>query len=148
LLLEVRWTAELLRWLLVAVGAIALALAAIGIWEYAARHLVLNQDLRAENALHVYYRVNSLFRDPNIFGRYLALAIVAIGGYLAWESRRRWAVATAAVIAVLLVALAFTFSLTSFAALLAGLVVIVWAQFGTRPAAATLAAMALAGVAV
>jgi putative inorganic carbon (HCO3(-)) transporter len=148
LLLEVRWTAELLRRLLVAVGAIALALAAIGIGEYATRHLLLNQDLRAENALHIYYRVNSLFRDPNIFGRYLALAIVALGGYLAWESRRRWALATAAASGVLLLALAFTFSLTSFAALLAGLVVIVWARFGTRRAAATVAAMALAGIAI
>jgi O-Antigen ligase len=145
-LLEVRWSEALVRSLLVAVGAIALVLAAIGILEYATRHLILNQDLRAENALHIYYRVNSLFRDPNIFGRYLALAIVALGGYLAWEIRRRWALATAGVIGFLLVALAFTFSLTSFAALLAGLLVIVWAVWGTRPAAATLAAMAVVAI--
>ncbi len=145
-LLEVRWSEALIRSLLVAVGAIALVLAAIGIFEYGTRHLILNQDLRGENALHIYYRVNSLFRDPNIFGRYLALAIVALGGYLAWEIRRRWALATAGVVGVLLLALAFTFSLTSFAALLAGLLVIVWAVWGTRLAAATLAAMAVVGI--
>jgi hypothetical protein len=147
-LLEVRWSEALVRSLLIAVGAIALVLAAIGIFEYATRHLILNQDLRAENALHIYYRVNSLFRDPNIFGRYLALAIVALGGYLAWEVRRPWALATGGAIAVLLLALAFTFSLTSFAALLAGLLVIVWAVFGARPAAATAAALAVVGVVV
>ena len=148
LLLDVRWTAELVRAVLVAVGAVALALALIGIWEYATRHLILNQDLRAENALHVYFRVNSLFRDPNIFGRYLALAIVALGGALAWERRRRPALAIVAVAAIVLVALAFTFSLTSFAALLAGLLVVVWARFGTRPAAATVAVAGIAAIAI
>jgi hypothetical protein len=148
LLLEVHWSEALLRSSLIAIGTISLVLALVGIGEYATRHLILNQDLRAEDALHIYYRVNSLFRDPNIFGRYLALAIVALGGYLAWERRRGWAFATAAAIAVMLVALAFTFSLSSFAALLAGLLVLVWARFGTRPAVATLAAMAIAGVAL
>lgn len=147
LLLEVEWSRELLRRLLLAVAAISALLAAIGISEYATRELILNQDLRAENAIHVYFRVNSLFRDPNIFGRYLALAIVAMGGYMAWERRRSWAIAAATVSALLLVALAFTFSLTSFAALLAGLLAIVWARFGTRPAAATVAVVAVGAAA-
>jgi O-antigen ligase len=122
-----------------------LLLAAIGIGEYAVRGLILNQDLRAENAIHIYFRVNALFRDPNIFGRYLALAIVALAAYLAWE--RRWAAALAASTGagVLLVALAFSFSLTSFAALLVGLVVLAWARLGVRAAAVAVGSMALCG---
>ncbi len=28
------------------------------------------------NEFHIYFRVNSVFWDPNVYGRYLALAIV------------------------------------------------------------------------
>jgi putative inorganic carbon (hco3(-)) transporter len=146
LLLEVRWTRRLLREALTAVIAISLVLAAIGIVEFANRGLILNQDLRAENALHIYFRVNSLFRDPNIFGRYLALALVAIAATLAYESERRRAVALMAAAAMLLVALAFSFSLTSVAALIAGLLVLVWARFGLWPAAGALGVLVVAGV--
>jgi len=147
LLLEVRWSRGLVRRLLIAITAAMLVLAAIGIGEYAIRRLILNQDLRAENAIHVYFRVNSLFRDPNIFGRYLALGIVALAAYLAWERRLAPTLAAAASAGVLLLALAFSFSLTSFAALLAGLLVLAWARFGLRAAAAAVGAMAVcAGV--
>lgn len=147
LLLEVQWTRQLLARALVVVGAMTMVLALIGIGEYFARHLILNQDLRAENSLHIYYRVNSLFRDPNIFGRYLALTLVALGGLLAWETDRRRAIAAAATAAVLVLALALSFSLTSFAALLVGLLVLVWARLGTRVAVAAVAVTLVAGVA-
>lgn len=140
LLLEVEWTRDLVRASLFTIASVSLVCAAIGIWEYAARDLILNQDLRAENSLHIYYRVNSIFRDPNIFGRYLALTIIALGGWLAWEDRLSRALAAIFGSAVLLVALAFSFSLTSFAALLFGLLVIFWARLGTRWAAAAIAA--------
>ena len=145
LLLDVDWSRGLLRSCLLAIGAVSLACALIGIWEYAARDLILNQDLRAENSLHIYYRVNSIFRDPNIFGRYLALTIVALGGAVAWETRAARAAGAFAVAAVLLIALALSFSLTSFAALLAGLLVLIWARLGTRWAAAAVAAAVVAG---
>jgi O-antigen ligase len=146
LLGEVDWSAWLLGRVLAVTAAVALALAAIAIVEYASRHLILNPDLVQENAIHLYYRVNSLFRDPNVFGRYIALAMVALAAYLAWERRPPWAWATAAVTGILLTALAFSFSLTSFAALIAGLVVIVWKRFGLRWAATSLGAMAVTGV--
>jgi O-antigen ligase len=144
LLVEVDWTPRLLASVLAVTAAVAIVLAAIAIVEYASRHLILNQDLVQENAIHLYYRVNSLFRDPNVFGRYVALAMVALGAYLAWERRPRWAWATALVLAVLMTGLAFSFSLTSFAALIAGLLVVTWKRFGLRWAAGALVAMALA----
>lgn len=145
LLLEVRWRRTLVRRLLIATALTMLALAVIGIGEYAVGKLILNQDLRAENAIHIYFRVNSLFWDPNIFGRYLALGIVALAAYLAWE--RRWipALAATASAGVMLLALAFSFSLTSFAALLVGLVVLAWARLGLRAAAVAVGSMAVCG---
>ena len=145
LLTEVNWTTWLLARVLAVTAAVALVLALIGIGEYAARHLILNPDLVQENAIHLYYRVNSLFRDPNVYGRYVALAMVALAAYLAWEKRNRWAWGTALVLGVLLAGLAFSFSLTSFAALIAGLLIVAWKRFSLAWAAAALVAMALAG---
>ena len=57
----------------------------IAIYQYFARDLFLNPELFDANELHVYFRVNSIFFDPNILGRYLALAITALGAYIAWR---------------------------------------------------------------
>ncbi len=145
LLIEVEWTTWLLARVLAVTAAVALALAALAIGEYATRHLILNHDLVQENAIHLYYRVNSLFRDPNVFGRYVALSMVALAAYLAWERRAAWAWGTGLLFGILLTGLAFSFSLTSFAALLAGLLVVVWKRFGLAWGAGALVAMALAG---
>jgi hypothetical protein len=137
LLGEVRWTTRVLGGALVAATGMALAFAAVGIGEYLARDLILSRgNLLESNQLHLYFRVNSLFYDPNIFGRYLALVLVALGAYLAW-SRGRWmtiAVATAA--ATLLAALALSYSITSFVALFAGLIVVAALRWGVRRAVA------------
>ncbi len=144
LLREVDWSRELLRRTVVAIAAATAILAAIGLVEFATRDLLINADLRAENTLHIYFRVNSLFRDPNIFGRYLALALVALAGLMAWEERAERALAAAAVAVLALAALAFSFSLTSFAALLAALLVLAWARLGTKIAVAAVAAGVIA----
>ena len=114
---------------------IGLVLAAIAFWEYAVRDLILNQQLLDSNQIHLYFRVNSLFHDPNVFGRYLALTIVALGAFVAWTPRRELAIAGAACSAVLLVALALSFSITGFLATIAGLLVVALLRFGLRRAA-------------
>ena len=70
--------ARLLRTTLFAVGIVAVGCALIGIYQYFARDLFLNPELFDANELHVYFRVNSIFFDPNIFGRYLALGLTAL----------------------------------------------------------------------
>ena len=126
LLTEVRWTPRLLGGVLAAVAGLGLVLAAVAFWEYAARDLLLSRgDLLQSNQLHLYFRVNSLFYDPNVFGRYLALSLVALGAFLAWTRDARAAVVAAVVAGVLLVALTLSYSLTSMAALVAGLLVVV-----------------------
>ena len=95
--------------------------------------------------MHLYFRVNSLFYDPNVFGRYLALVLVALGAYLAWARDARAAAVTAAVAAVLLGALALSYSITSLAALLAGLLVVAALRWGVRWAFAGGAAILVCG---
>ena len=142
---EVRWTERLLGWVLVTVSAVALLFAAVAFWEYAVRDLLLSRgDLLASNQLHLYFRVNSLFYDPNILGRALALVLVALGAYLAWSRNTRLAVLAAAVAAILLAALALSFSITGFTALIAGLLVVLALRWSVRGALATGVAIVVA----
>ena len=130
---EVRWSDRLLGWVLIAVSAVALVFAGVAFWEYAARDLLLSKgDLLASNQLHLYFRVNSLFYDPNILGRALALVLVALGAYLAWARNTGLAIAAAVVAGILLAALALSFSITGFAALIAGLLVVMALRWGVR----------------
>ena len=146
LLVEIQWTAQLLRRTLIAVGVVATGCAAIGIYQYFARDLFLNPELFDANELHVYFRVNSIFFDPNIFGRYLALGMTALGAYLAWGGTRRELTAAAGAFAVSLVALACSYSITSFTALIAGLGMVALLRWSWRGAAvfATAGILALA----
>lgn len=146
LLTEVRWTPRLLGGVLAAVAGLGLVLAAVAFWEYAARDLLLSRgDLLQSNQLHLYFRVNSLFYDPNVFGRYLALSLVGLGAFLAWTRDGRAAVAVAAVAGVLLAALMLSYSLTSMAALVAGLLVVVALRWTLRWALAGGAAILVCG---
>ena len=61
---------------------------AIGFVEYATRHLFLNPKVIASNQFEDYFRVNSLFFDPNIYGRFLAIVMVLLVAWLLWARRR------------------------------------------------------------
>jgi len=142
---EVRWSERLLGWVLVTVSAVALIFAAVAFWEYAVRDLLLSKgDLLASNQLHLYFRVNSLFYDPNILGRALALVMVALGAYLAWTRNTALAMTAAVVAGILLAALALSFSITGFVALIAGLLVVMALRWGIRWAVAAALAIVVA----
>ncbi len=133
LLGEVRWTRRVLGGVLIAVAGTALVFAAIAFGEYAARDLLLSRgNLLQSNQLHLYFRVNSLFYDPNLFGRDLALTLVALGAYLAWSRDTGLAILVALASAVLLGALALSYSVTSFIALGVGLLVVAGLRWGAR----------------
>jgi putative inorganic carbon (HCO3(-)) transporter len=146
LLLEVDWSGELLRRVLIASAVVAAACALIGIYQYFARDLFLNPELFDANQLHVYFRVNSIFFDPNIFARYLALAITALAACIAWGGSRRDLALALAVCALALIALAFSYSITGLAAVLAGLAIVAILRWRWRGALA-FAALGLAGLA-
>jgi len=144
LLLEVAWTRRLLGLVLVAVAAMASVFAGVAIYQYLARDLFLNDDLLEANQLHQYFRVNSLFFDPNILGRYLALAITGLAAFLAWTADRRGLAVATAVAGLALCAIALSFSITSMAALVAGLATVAVLRWRLRGAIATAAVAAAA----
>jgi O-antigen ligase len=138
------WTPRALRASLVVVVALAVALAGVGFVEYATRHLFLNPKVIASNQLEDYFRVNSLFFDPNIYGRFLAVTMLLLAAWLLWSSRRRDVVAAGVLLAVLWGALVLTFSQSSFASLLVGLAVLGGLRWNPRRALA----LGLAGLVV
>jgi O-antigen ligase len=124
LLREVEWDRRLLTLVLWVVGVEAVAFVLVGSVEYATRSLFWNDQVIRSNEFHTYFRVNSVFWDPNVYGRYLALAIVVAMAALLWVKERRAFALLTATVAVLWLGLAETFSQSSFIALLAGLAVL------------------------
>jgi O-antigen ligase len=148
LITAVEWTRQLaLRCFAITVG-LALCFVGIGFWEYQARELLWNQKVIASNQFESYFRVNSLFFDPNIYGRYLALTMVALAAVLLWQRRPRSIALTALVLALLWAGLVLTFSQSSFAALLVGLLVVACVRWRPRPILAAVGAAAVVALVV
>jgi O-antigen ligase len=125
LLLSTPWSARQLRWSFAVTTGLAVVFAVIGFVEFATGRLLLtNSKVLEANELKPYFRVNSLFFDPNIYGRYLALTMVMLASVLLWSRRRRAAGLIGAALAVLWAGLVLSLSQSSFAALLAGLLVL------------------------
>lgn len=124
LLRDVEWGRKLLRLVLCVVAAEAVVFVLVGSVEYVTRSLFWNDQVIRSNEFHTYFRVNSVFWDPNVYGRYLALAIVVATAVLLWARERRELALLTVVVAVLWLGLAQTFSQSSFIALLAGLAVL------------------------
>ncbi|MBA3808880.1 MAG: O-antigen ligase family protein [Solirubrobacterales bacterium] len=124
LLGRVQWTRELLLRCLGVLVVLAVIFAGIGFVEYARKSLFLNPKVVAANQYDNYFRVNSLFFDPNIYGRFLALVMIALSTLVLWGSRRRDVLYAAGALAWLLAGLVTSFSQSSIAALLLGLAVL------------------------
>lgn len=121
LLRGVSWDKKLLTLVLWVVAVEAVCFVVVGSVEYFSRSLFWNDQVIRSNEFHTYFRVNSVFWDPNIYGRYLALVAVVAMSALLWARERRALALLTALLAVLWVGLASTFSQSSFIALLAGL---------------------------
>jgi hypothetical protein len=121
LLRRVPWDRALLVRCGLAVVTLALVFVAVGAVEYGSRRLLFNTAL---NSNQRYFRINSLFYDPNILGRYLALTMLLVMTAMLWEHERRRVAIGACVLAVLWLGLVGTASQSSMLALLAVLGVI------------------------
>jgi O-antigen ligase len=149
LLRDVRWTPQLLLRCLGVAVALAVAFAGVGFVEYSRKTLFLNPKVVAANQFDNYFRVNSLFFDPNIYGRFLALVMIAVTTVVLWSSRRRDVLIAAGVLAWLLGGLVTSFSQSSIAALLLGLAVLAAWRWDVRATVyVSLALLAIAAVIV
>ena len=144
LLAEQRWDRGLLRAVVRVLAVEGVVFLVVGIAEYASGELLWNDKVIAGNEAHPYFRVNSLFWDPNILGRYLAVTMTVLAAVVAYGRRAREVRAAAALFAAFLVLLLISFSQTSSVALLAALLVLVAARWGVLRGVAAGAATALA----
>ena len=139
-----RWTPRLLGACLAVLVALALVFSVVGFVEYSTRTLLLNPKVISTNEFQSYFRVNSLFLDPNIFGRFLVLVMTMLAAVLLWTRSRRDALAMALALAVLWGGLVLTLSQSSLGALLVGLAVLGALRYRARWAATlTFAAVVL-----
>jgi putative inorganic carbon (hco3(-)) transporter len=124
LMAMVRWDRRLLGLALGVILAEGLLFAGIGIGQFLTEHIFWNDKLQASNDFHFYFRVNSVFWDPNIYGRYLMVAILFACAALLFTSDRRVALALVCVVAIIFAGLVFSFSQTTFVSLFVGLAVL------------------------
>jgi O-antigen ligase len=134
MLRDVRWGRQLIARCLGVAVALAVLFAGVGFVEYARKSLLLNPKVVAADQYSNYFRVNSVFFDPSIYGRFLALVMIAVmTSVLVARSERRWLLAGAAVLAWLLAGMVTSFSQSSIAALLLGLAILGAWCWGVRP---------------
>jgi O-antigen ligase len=146
LLSRMPWSTRLVRDCAAAFVGLALLFAAVGFVELAVHGVLWNAKLEQSNAYNAYFRVNSLFFDPNIYGRFLVVVMSFAAVAVAWaKSFRdgRWALA---LLVVLWFALLTTLSQSSLGALLASLGLIVAVCGYARLIAVIAAAVALLAV--
>jgi O-antigen ligase len=140
LLVGQRWDRRLLGLALGVVVVETVGFALFGYWQHEARELLWNQEVIDGNDVHTYFRVNSVFFDPNIYGRYLVTVMVLACAWLLWTTSARAAALMVVALAILVGALLFTYSQSSYAALLAGLLALAALRWSLRWTLATLGA--------
>ncbi len=124
--------------------ALALVFSLIGFIEYATKTIILNPKLVVANDLHTYFTVNSVFFDPDIFGRFLALAMILLASLLLYPRPQREHLGVIGVLAVLWACLVLTLSRSSLGALLVGLAVLAALRY--KPSRAMVVAVVVIGV--
>jgi putative inorganic carbon (HCO3(-)) transporter len=149
LLRGLEWDRRLVQICLGVTVALAVAFSFIGFFEYATKTVILSSKLAIANGLHTYFVVNSVFLDPDIFGRYLAVVMILLAVALIYDVPQREQGAVTVVLAILWAGLVLTLSRSSLAALLVGLAVL--AALRWRPGRALVVAVvviALGAIAV
>jgi O-antigen ligase len=145
LLRDLEWDRRLLTVCLEVIVALALLFACIGFVEYATKTLLLNPKLVAANDVHAYFTVNSVFFDPDIFGRFLALVMILLAAVLLYDRRPRIQIGTTVVLAILWGGLVLTLSRSSLGALLVGLGMLAALRWRAGPVIAAAAVVVVLG---
>ena len=130
------WSRNGLLTLYGALVATALVYAGVGLFQWVTRDVFWNPIVIVGNAYAPFYRVNSVFYDPSVYGRYLVVAILATLGFVLLGLRGRLLAGATAAIVAIWVGLLFSFSQSSFAALVAGVLAAATVVWRWRAAAA------------
>jgi hypothetical protein len=143
------WSELGLRALYIEITVMAVVFAGIGFYQYDTRNIFENPKLGVSNAYAPFFRVNSVFWDPSVYGRFLVVAMAPSVMLVVFGRSRRWSLIAIAALVATWLGLLISFSQSSFAALL---VVVVGAAFVAwrwrALIAVALAFAVLAGIAV
>jgi O-antigen ligase len=144
------WRASRVRLLYGELAVMAVVFAVVGFYQYETRTIFENSKLQRVNVFQAIFRVNSVFFDPSIYGRFLVIALIATA-VLVVRGRvsLRVGLGALALMAVVWLGLLISFSQSSFAALLVAvfaLAAIVWRWKSLLALAAVL--VLAAGIAV
>ena len=143
------WSRLGVRLLTIELTAMALVFAIVGFYQYQTRDIFQNPKVIYSNAYAPFFRVNSVFWDPSVYGRFLVLAMAPLVVFVALGRSLRLTAAAGIALVVMWFGLLISYSQSSFAALT---VVVVGAAFiawrWRALVAVVLAVAVLAGISV
>ena len=113
------WSRLRLRVLYGELVLMALVFAGVGFYQYETRDIFQNPKVITGNAYAAFFRVNSVFWDPSVYGRFLVVALIPTVVVIVRGRDLRAALAAAVFVVVGWLGLLISFSQSSFAALLA-----------------------------
>ena len=111
------WEPRRLKLLYAELVAMALVFACVGFHQYETRHIFENPKLNVGNSYASLFRVNSVFYDPSIYGRFLVVALVPTVVLIVRGKSLRAGLAALAFAVVAWLGLLVSFSQSSFSAL-------------------------------
>ena len=112
------WLSSRVRILYAELVAMALVFAGVGFYQYETGTIFQNANVQVGNTYQAIFRVNSVFFDPSIYGRFLVIALIATVVLVVGGLSVRAGIAAAVFSGVVWLGLLISFSQSSFAALL------------------------------
>jgi O-antigen ligase len=123
--------------------------AVVGFYQYETRNVFENPKVIYSNAYAAFFRVNSVFWDPSVYGRFLVVAMIPSVVLIVRGRSPRIVWAAAAALVVTWFGLLISFSQSSFAALLVAVIGVAFVAWRWRALLAVgLAVVVLGGLAV
>ena len=127
----------------------ALVFSVVGFYQYETRNVFENPKVIYSNAYAAFFRVNSVFWDPSVYGRFLVVAMIPSVVLIARGRSLRVAGAAAAALLVIWFGLLISFSQSSFAALVVAVIAVAFVAWRWKALFAVgLAVIVLGGLAV
>jgi len=125
-----------------------LVFAVVGFYQYETRNVFENPKVIYSNAYAAFFRVNSVFWDPSVYGRFLVVAMIPSVVLIVRGRSPRIVWAAAAALVVTWFGLLISFSQSSFAALLVAVIGVAFVAWRWRALLAlALAVFVLGGLA-
>jgi O-Antigen ligase len=118
---QLGWSPDGLRATFAAQAALAVVFAAVALGQEATHRIFWNPSVEVSNAYRSFFRVNSLFWDASVYGRFMAVTLVLCAGVAVY---RGMTVPLGAAMAFMFAGLYFTYSQSSYFAVAAGVLAV------------------------